>query len=475
MSHERYENPLVTRYASRAMSELWGDRQKFRTWRQLWLWLAEAEAELGLVISPAQIDELRRHVDDIDFDAAAAYERKLRHDVMAHVHAYGDVCPQARPIIHLGATSCYVTDNADLMAMRDGLKTVAGRLAAVIDRLATFAGRHRALACLGFTHLQPAQPTTVGKRATLWAYDLVQDLAEIEHRIADLKARGVKGTTGTQASFLALFNGDHAKVRQLDRRVAEKMGFADVYPVTGQTYSRKVDAQVVAALAGIGQSAHKAATDLRILASRKEIEEPFEADQIGSSAMAYKRNPMRCERMCALARYAISLESNTSMTLATQWMERSLDDSANRRIVLPQAFLAVDAILTLYQNVAEGLVVYPTVIARHLADELPMMATEAILMAAVTAGGNRQDLHERIRRHSIAAANVVKVEGRANDLIERLAGDNAFAGVDWRTVTDPSKFVGRAPEQVDEFLAEIVAPIRARYHDSLAGKAEVAV
>ncbi|HEY2147313.1 MAG TPA: adenylosuccinate lyase, partial [Pirellulales bacterium] len=400
-------------------------------------------------------------------------ERKLRHDVMAHVHAYGDQCPDARRIIHLGATSCYVTDNTDLILMREGLGLVAGRLAAVIDRLAALAERHRALACLGFTHFQPAQPTTVGKRACLWAYDLVLDLAEVERRIADFKARGVKGTTGTQASFLQLFDGDHEKVRRLDALVARKMDFDATYPVTGQTYSRKVDSQVLAALSGIAQSAHKAATDLRLLAGRKELEEPFEEDQIGSSAMAYKRNPMRAERICGLARYVTSLESSAAATASTQWLERTLDDSANRRLVLPQAFLAVDALLLLYQNIASGLVVYPEIIARNLAEELPFMATESILMAAVAGGGDRQDLHERIRRHSQADAAQVKQHGKKNDLVERLAGDPAFAGIDFGRALDAARFVGRAPEQVDEFVREIVAPIRHRYADCLKTAAEV--
>lgn len=479
MSHEFYENPLIRRYASPEMSRLWGDQKKFRTWRQLWVWLAEAEAELGLSISTAQIDELRRNIDSIDFTAAEAHERRLRHDVMAHVHAYGDQCPAARGIIHLGATSCYVTDNTDLMLMRDGLAMVASRLAAAIDRLAEFAKRHRDLACLGFTHLQPAQPTTVGKRACLWAYDLVMDLHEIEHRLTELKARGVKGTTGTQASFLELFGGGrpeaHTKVVKLEQLIAKKMGFDSVYPLTGQTYSRKVDSQLLTALSGIAQSAHKAATDLRILASRKELEEPFEEEQIGSSAMAYKRNPMRSERICGLARYVMSLEASAAATASTQWLERTLDDSANRRLTIPQAFLAIDAILILYQNVASGLVVYPQVISKHLAEELPFMATENILMAAASAGGDRQDLHERIRRHSQAAAKVVKEQGGANDLIERLSSDPAFAKVDFASALDAQKFVGRAPQQVDEFLAEVAEPIRARYCNQLPQQADVKV
>ncbi len=475
MPSSNYDNPLIDRYASAEMSQLWGPQRKFSTWRRLWVALAEAEAELGLPISEQQLDELRSHVDDIDFAKAASYERKLRHDVMAHVHTYGDVCPQARAIIHLGATSCYVTDNTDLILMRESLELVRGRLVAVIHQLSNFAATHRDLPCLGFTHLQPAQPTTVGKRACLWIYDLVQDLTELEHRLGQLKARGVKGTTGTQASFLQLFDGDHAKVRRLEELVAAKMGFEASYPVTGQTYSRKVDAQVVDVLAGISASAHKAATDLRLLQSRKEVEEPFEADQIGSSAMAYKRNPMRAERMCGLARFVISLQSSAATTTATQWMERTLDDSAIRRLVIPQAFLAVDAILLLYQNVSSGLVVYPKVIARHLDEELPFMATEAVLMAAVAGGGDRQDLHERIRRHSQAAAAVVKEQGQPNDLLERLAGDSAFAGVDLGAMLDPAHFVGRAPRQVDEFLAEVVAPIRAKYPETLTQRAEIRV
>lgn len=473
--HTMYDNPLVGRYASREMSELWGPQRKFSTWRRLWVALAEAEAEMGLPITAAQIDQLRAHVDDIDFAKANQYERKLRHDVMAHVHTYGDACPEARPIIHLGATSCYVTDNTDLILIRAGLEMLRRRLVGVIHLLANFAAEHRALACLAFTHLQPAQPTTVGKRACLWMYDLVQDLVELEHRLGQLKARGVKGTTGTQASFLELFHGDHAQVRQLDALVSAKMGFAASYPVTGQTYSRKVDAQVLDVLAGIAASAHKAATDLRLLQSRKELEEPFETDQIGSSAMAYKRNPMRAERMCGLARYVLSLQSSAGATLATQWMERTLDDSANRRLVIPQAFLAVEAVLILYENVASGLVVYPQVIARHLQEELPFMATENILMAAVARGGDRQDLHERIRRHSQAAGAVVKQQGGQNDLLQRLADDEAFEGLDFSSALDPAKFIGRAPEQVDEFLAEIVAPIRERFQDEFQTASELRV
>jgi adenylosuccinate lyase len=456
------------------MATLWGDQRKFSTWRRLWVALAEAEAELGLPVTVDQITELRAHTDDIDFAAAEKYERKLRHDVMAHVHAYGDQCPTARPIIHLGATSCYVTDNTDLILIREGLQMVAGRLAGVIGSLADFAKEYRDLPTLSFTHLQPAQPTTVGRRACLWAYDLTLDLAEVEHRIASLKARSVKGTTGTQASFLELFDGDHAKVRQLEKLVAKKIGFDSTYAITGQTYSRKIDAQVLDVLSGIAASAHKFATDLRILAHRKEIEEPFEKDQIGSSAMAYKRNPMRSERICALARFAMSLPANASETHATQWMERTLDDSANRRLAIPQAFLAIDAILILYQNVTKGLAVYPQVIARHLREELPFMATENILMAAVAAGGDRQELHERIRQHSQAAAAVVKQQGGENDLLARLKKDSGFAGVDVDAAVDASKLVGRSKEQVDEFIGDVAQPIKARYSDA-ADSADVRV
>jgi len=475
MSHQQYENPLVSRYSSREMSRLFSPQHKHGTWRRLWVALAEAEAELGLPITQAQIDGLRAHVDDIDFAAADRYERQLRHDVMAHIHAYGDQCPEARPIIHLGATSCYVTDNADLMIMRDALQLVCAKLAGVIDALGAFAARFRDLPTLGFTHLQPAQPTTVGRRTCLWAYDLALDLAELEHRLETLRARSVKGTTGTQASFLKLFAGDHAKVRRLEQLVAKKMGFDATYAVTGQTYPRKVDAQVVDALAGVASSAHKGATDLRILAHRKEMEEPFEEDQIGSSAMPYKRNPMRCERICGLARFVMSLQSSTAATTATQWLERTLDDSSNRRLVIPQAFLAIDAILILYQNVAAGLVVYPEVIARHLREEVPFLATENILMAAVAAGGDRQDLHERIRRHSQAAAAEVKEHGQPNDLLERLSADKSFAGVDLRAAADPAALTGRSAEQVDEFLAEVVAPIRQRYANRKVATTELRV
>ena len=474
-NQNQYQNPLITRYASARMSEIWSPQRKFSTWRRLWVALAEAEAELGLPISAGQIAQLKEHVDDVDFEAAGEYERRLRHDVMAHVRAYGDVCPDARGIIHLGATSCFVTDNTDLLLLRDALQLVARRLAAVIDSLAKFAAERRDLACLGFTHFQPAQPTTMGKRACLWAYDLVLDLEEVERRLAGLKARGPKGTTGTQASFLQLFEGDHAKVRRLERLVCEKIGFGESYPVTGQTYSRKIDSQVLGALSGIAQSAQKAATDLRLLAHRKEVEEPLEEEQIGSSAMAYKRNPMRSERICSLGRFVTGLQTSAAQTAATQWLERTLDDSAVRRLVLPQGFLATDAVLILYQNVAGGLVVYPKVIGGHLEAELPFMATENILMAAVAAGGDRQELHERIRRHSQAAAAVVKQQGGRNDLLDRLADDEAFGQVDLAAVLEPSQFVGRAPEQVDEFVAEVVEPIRARYAGCLDSEASVEV
>ncbi len=467
MSHDQYQNPLISRYASRDLVRLWSPQSIHSTWRRLWVALAEAEQELGLPISTEQIAELRNAVDDVDFAKAAAYERELRHDVMAHVHAYGDRCPSARGIIHLGATSCYVTDNTDLILFRESLRLIRNRLVAVIDCLAHFAVAHRELPCLAYTHLQPAQPTTVGKRATLWCYDLVLDLEEIEARLDRLRFRGAKGTTGTQASFLQLFDGDHARVDALDRLVAHKMGFENVFAVTGQTYSRKVDSQILATLSGIAQSAHKAGNDLRLLQSFKEIEEPFEDKQIGSSAMAYKRNPMRAERMCGLSRFVMSLSSSAEQTAAVQWMERTLDDSANRRLTLPQAFLGIDAVLILYRNVADGLVVYPNTIARRLTAELPFMATESILMAGVGAGGDRQDLHERIRVHSQAAARQVKESGEANDLLSRLAADPAFSKVDLSATLDPARFVGRAPEQVDAFVRDVVGPIRVKYVDAL--------
>lgn len=472
MSHDLYENPLNTRYASREMSGIWSAQKKHSTWRRLWLALAESQKELGLEITEEQLDELRAHLDQIDFDRAAEHERRLRHDVMAHVHTWGEQCPLARPIIHLGATSCFVTDNTELIQIRESLELVRRKLVCVIDQLATFAYNHRDQPCLGFTHLQPAQPTTVGKRATLWCYDLVLDLQEVNHRLSQLKLRGIKGTTGTQATFLQLFKGDHERVAALEQLVCNKMDFSSAYVVTGQTYTRKVDSQVLACLSGIAQSAHKFGTDLRILQHRKEMEEPFEKEQIGSSAMAYKRNPMRSERMCALSRYAMSLGANADHTMATQWMERTLDDSANRRLSLPQAFLSVDAILILYRNITHGLVVYPQVIERNLQAELPFMATEEILMAGVELGGDRQDLHEKIRQHSQEAARVVKEEGGDNDLIARLKKDSAFNKIDLSAALDAHKYIGRAAEQVDEFVSEIVKPIRKQYSEDLCASLE---
>ncbi|OAI48107.1 adenylosuccinate lyase [Planctomycetaceae bacterium SCGC AG-212-F19] len=482
-AHTVYDNPLVTRYASREMAELWGPQRKFRTWRQLWVALAEAESELGMLaddgktprIRPEQIAELRAHINDIDFARAADHERRVRHDVMAHIHTYGEVCPSAKDIIHLGATSCYVTDNTDLLLMREGLGILRNRMVGVIDALAGFAEKWRDVPTLGFTHFQPAQLTTVGKRASLWCYDFILDLNEIEHRLATLKFRGAKGTTGTQASFLALFGGDHKKVIELDRLVARKMGFDDVYPVTGQTYSRKVDSQVLDALSGVGQSASKFGTDLRLLAHRQEVEEPFEAEQVGSSAMPYKRNPMRAERMCGLARYVSTLPVSAAQTAATQWLERTLDDSVNRRLTLPQAFLGTDAILRLALNIASGLVVHPDIIRRNVAEALPYMATENILMDAVAHGGDRQEIHERIRHHSHAVTAHLKAGGQRNDLIDRLKSDPVFARVDWTTTLDPLRFAGRAPEQVTEFLQEEVLPIRKRFSQLLGQTAEVTV
>ncbi len=472
---ETYQNPLVTRNASREMCQLFSPRRRILTWRRLWITLAEAQRELGVAITQRQLAELRRGLDRIDFAKAARYEKKTRHDVMAHLHAFADVAPSARPILHLGATSCFVTDNADLILMREALHLVRDRLANAIDALATFAKKHRFLPTLGFTHFQPAQLTTVGKRATLWCYEFVRDLEEIEYRITSLKFRGAKGTTGTQASFLALFDGNDRKVERLDQLVARKMGFAHVEPVTGQTYSRKVDAQIVAALGGIAASVHKFANDVRLLAGLKEIEEPFEAGQVGSSAMAYKRNPMRCERATGLARYLISIAGSPFQTAAEQWLERSLDDSANRRLSIPEAFLAADGMLLIVVNVGRGLVVYPETIAARVAAELPFMATENILMAATKAGGDRQELHERIRRHAQAAATRVKLKGLDNDLLDRLKADPAFADLKIDALIDPRKFVGRAPQQVDAFLRQLVAPIRRRYRNVLGRPAELEV
>jgi adenylosuccinate lyase len=482
-SFQFYDNPLVTRYASREMAELWGPQKKFSTWRRLWVALAEAQYELGLLaddgvtlrITPAQLEQLRAHVDDIDFARAALHERRRRHDVMAHIDTYAEVCPDARDIIHLGATSSYVTDNTDLLLMRQGLHILSGGLAGVIDALARFAERWRDQATLGFTHFQPAQLTTVGKRACLWCYDFVLDLHELEHRLQNLRFRGAKGTTGTQASFLTLFRGDHERVRQLDKLVARKMGFDFVYPVTGQTYTRKVDSQILDALSGIGQSAHKYGTDLRLLAHRQEIDEPFEADQVGSSAMAYKRNPMRAERMCGLARFLSSLSISAAQTAATQWLERTLDDSVNRRLTLPQAFLTADAVLRLARNISDGLIVNPDVIARNVADILPYMATENILMAAVAGGGDRQQIHECIRRHSHAVTAALKAGATRNDLLDRLRADPLLAGVDFDAVLDPRQFIGRAPQQVEEFLLHEIEPIRQRYQARLSQSVELNV
>jgi adenylosuccinate lyase len=478
----RYDNPLVTRYATPEMAELWGPQRKFSTWRRLWVALAEAEHELGLLaddgvsprITPRQLEELRAHVDDIDFARADAHERRLRHEVMAHIHAYGEACPGARDILHLGATSCYVTDNTDLLLMREALGLVRDRLVGVIDALARFAERWRDLPTLGYTHFQPAQLTTVGKRATLWCYDFVLDLHEVEHRLATLRFRGAKGTTGTQASFLELFHGDHDKVRRLDELVAHKMSFEQLYPVTGQTYSRKVDSQVLDALAGVGQTAHKFGTDLRLLAHEQEVEEPQEAEQVGSSAMAYKRNPMRAERMCGLARFVGSLTVSAAATAAVQWLERTLDDSVNRRLTLSQAFLATDGVLRLALSLANGLVVHPAVIARHVEQALPYVATEALLMEA-SRRGDRQALHEKIRQHSHAVTARLKEGAERNDLLDRLQADPAFAGIDFGRLRQPARFVGRAPQQVDEFLAAEVAPIRRRYAHLLGQHLDVTV
>ncbi len=473
--HDTFESPLASRYCSPAMLSLWSPRRKFSTWRKLWVALAEAERTLGLEISEAQIAELASKVDEIDFDAARSYERRLRHDVMAHVHTYGDAAPGARAIIHLGATSCYVTDNTDLILMREALGLVRDGLVEAIDALSDFARKWMDLPCLGYTHFQPAQLVTVGKRATLWCYEWILDLREVERRIADLKFLGVKGTTGTQASFLALFGGDHGKVEALDRMVAEAFGFDETLPVSGQTYTRKIDTQVVNALAGVAESAHRFGTDLRLLAHEREVEEPFEAEQIGSSAMAYKRNPMRAERLCALGRFVMALTPASAQTAATQWLERTLDDSAIRRLVIPQAFLGVDAILNLYLNVVPGLVVNEGVVSRHVAEELPFMATENVLMAAVQAGGDRQELHERIRRHSLAARARVVEQGGGNDLVDRMKADPAFSTIDLDAVLEPSRFVGRSAEQVEAFLEREVEPILSRYPGVRARRREIGI
>ena len=463
MTTDRYRSPLGTRYASPAMQRLWGDAHRVGLWRRVWLALAEAEQELGIAIPDAALGGMRAHLDDADLDAAQAYERRFRHDVMAHVHAFGDQAPAARPFLHLGATSAFVTDNADVLLQREALRLSLGRVLAVQDALAAFADRWRALPCLAWTHYQPAQLTTVGKRATLWMQDLALDVEALGHLLGTLRLRGCKGTTGTQASFLELFGGDHGKVRELERRVAGKLGLARTFPVSGQTYSRKQDSLVLDALSGIAQSAAKLGLDLRLLQHEGEVLEPFESEQIGSSAMAYKRNPMRAERICGLARFVIGLQANAAHTAANQWLERTLDDSANRRLVLPEAFLATDAILVLAANVAAGLEVREPAIRAHVDAQMPFMATERWLMLGVQAGGDRQALHEVVRRHSLAVAEAMAA-GSANDLMQRLAADPAFARLPAGALAaelDPVRYVGRSPEQVDEFLGEYWRPLRA--------------
>jgi adenylosuccinate lyase len=458
-----YSSPLAERYASRQMLELWSARTRYGLWRRLWLALAECERELGIPIPADAIEAMRDHLDDIDFDVVARYERRFRHDVMAHVHAFGDAAPRARPFIHLGATSAFVTDNTDLILMRRGLDVLRSKIVRALRTLAAFARRWRAEPTLGYTHLQAAQPTTVGKRATLWMQDLVLDLADVRHRAAGLPFRGVKGTTGTQASFLALFEGDHHRVRELDRLVTTKLGFSASIPVSGQTYTRKIDAQVLGVVAGVAASAAKFSSDVRMLQAFGEVEEPFGSDQIGSSAMAYKRNPMRCERIAGLARFVLSLEPNANLTHSVQYLERTLDDSANRRLAIPESFLATDAILALLENVASGLQVHSARIRRRLEDELPSMATEELIVRAVRGGADRQEVHERIRRASLEAAQARQDGADTNDLLHRLAGDGSFSLTerDLRELADPMRYVGRAPEQVDEFLTEVLDPLLA--------------
>ena len=466
---ETYESPLNSRYASKEMQYIFSPDKKFCTWRKLWIALAESEMELGLNITQEQIDELKAHSTDIDYEEAAKEEKIVRHDVMAHVHAYGKQCPKAAGIIHLGATSCYVGDNTDIILMREALELIRKRLVVVIERLAGFADEYKALPTLGFTHFQPAQLVTVGKRATLWLQDLVFDLEEVESAIAKLKLLGCKGTTGTQASFLKLFEGDHAKCVELDKRICAKMGFKDSYYVSGQTYSRKIDSIVLNTLAGIAQSAHKFSNDIRLLQHLKEIEEPFEKTQIGSSAMAYKRNPMRSERIASLSRYVISAVTSPMMTSSEQWFERTLDDSANKRISVPESFLAIDAVLGIYANIVNGLVVYDKVITKHIMDELPFMATENIMMEATKRGGNRQELHEKIRVLSMEAGAVVKQEGKPNDLLSRIVKDPAFglSAEDIEKLIDPKLYIGRCPEQVDTFLNECVRPLIEAHKEDL--------
>ncbi len=473
-----YESPLSSRYASDEMLRLFSPDKKFSTWRRLWIALARAEMELGLPITQSQISELEAHTEDINYDVAAQKEKELRHDVMAHIHAYGMQCPSAMPILHLGATSCYVGDNTDIILMRDGLQILRDKLVRVLAALSGFSDRYKALPTLGFTHFQPAQLVTVGKRATLWMNELLMDLDEVEYRIANLKLLGSKGTTGTQASFLELFEGDHEKVKELDLRIAREMGFHSVVSVSGQTYSRKCDAAVLATLSGIAQSASKFATDMRLLCHLKEVEEPFESGQIGSSAMPYKRNPMRCERICALARYVMVDALNPAVTASNQWFERTLDDSANKRLAVPEAFLAVDAILNIYENVASHLVVHEKVIQKHVLEELPFMATENIMMDAVKKGGDRQKLHERIRIHSLTAGSNVKDKGLTNNLIDLIAGDPMFglSREELSSHLEPERYIGRCPQQVTEFLSGDVAPVLRRYAEAMrSGKADLKV
>ncbi len=472
-----YESPLNTRYASDEMKEIFSPDMKFKTWRKLWIALAEAEMELGLPITKEQVDELKANAENINYDVAKEREKIVRHDVMSHVYAYGQQCPNAKGIIHLGATSCYVGDNTDIIIMDKAMRLVHKKLVSVISLLSDFAMKYKDMPTLGFTHFQAAQLTTVGKRATLWINELLMDLEEVQHILSKSRLLGSKGTTGTQASFLELFSGDHEKVKKLDKMIAEKMGYKNVIPVSGQTYSRKLDSQVLNVLSGIAQSAYKFANDIRLLQHLKEIEEPFEKSQIGSSAMAYKRNPMRSERICSLARYVIVDALNPAITSSTQWFERTLDDSANKRISVPEAFLAVDAILNIYINVADGLVVYPKVIHSRIMSELPFMATENIMMDAVKLGGDRQELHEKIRVHSQAAARAVKEEGKPNDLIERILADDSF-GLSREAIEGilkPENFIGRAPQQTEEFIAEYVNPILSKYADETGLKAELTV
>ena len=480
MAKDGYTSAFSERYPSAEMKYIFSPEKKFRTWRKLWIALAEAEQELGLDISDEQIAELKEHADDINYDVAEEREKVVRHDVMSHVYAYGVQCPKAKGIIHLGATSCYVGDNTDVIIMTEGLKLIRKELLNAIDKLAAFSDQYKSLPTLAYTHYQAAQPTTVGKRATLWLNDLMLDLTDVEYVLSTMKLLGCKGTTGTQASFMELFNGDHEKCKELDRKIAEKMGFDACVPVSGQTYSRKYDSRVLAVLAGIAQSAHKFSNDIRLLQHMKEIEEPFEKTQIGSSAMAYKRNPMRSERMASLANYLMSDSMNPQITAATQWFERTLDDSANRRISVSEAFLAADSILQLYINISDGLVVYPKVIEAHLMAELPFMATENIMMDAVKAGGDRQELHERIRELSMEAGRVVKEEGKPNDLLDRIAADPMFTSLgvtkeSLASVLDPADYVGRAPEQVTEYLRDVVKPVLDANSDVLGESAEINV